>query len=51
MKLSYDGLNDRQSWGRAGIELPAYCPAELAERTKAAPVWAHFGIGNIFRIF
>ena len=23
----------------------------LAERTIAAPVWVHFGIGNIFRIF
>lgn len=51
MKLTYDGLKDRQSWAQAGIELPAYDPAGLAERTKEAPVWVHFGIGNIFRIF
>lgn len=51
MKLTYDGLRDREAWAGAGIELPAYDPAELAERTKADPMWVHFGIGNIFRIF
>lgn len=51
MKLTYDGLKDRQGWAKAEIALPNYDPAQLAERTKAAPVWVHFGIGNIFRIF
>ena len=51
MKLTYEGLKDRASWEAAGIELPSYDPAELSERTKKAPVWVHFGIGNIFRIF
>ena len=51
MKLTYDGLRDREAWAGAGIALPAYDPAGLAERTKADPVWVHFGIGNIFRIF
>ena len=51
MKLTYKGLSDVKSWEKAGIELPAYNPEELAERTKKNPVWAHFGIGNIFRIF
>lgn len=51
MKLTFDGLKDRQTWAQAGIELPGYDPAQLALRTKEAPVWVHFGIGNIFRIF
>ncbi|MBQ9065446.1 MAG: mannitol dehydrogenase family protein [Blautia sp.] len=51
MKLTYEGLKDRASWEAAGIVLPDYDPAELSERTKKAPVWVHFGIGNIFRIF
>lgn len=51
MKLTYNGLRDRARWADAGIALPAYDPAGLAERTKADPVWVHFGIGNIFRIF
>ncbi len=51
MKLNYEGLRRRQDWEAAGIRLPDYDPAQLAERTKAAPVWVHFGIGNIFRFF
>lgn len=51
MKLTKDGLNDRQSWAKAGIGLPAYDSAQLAQRTKESPIWVHFGIGNIFRIF
>ena len=51
MKLTYDGLKNRQDWGQAEIELPVYDPIQLARRTKEAPVWVHFGIGNIFRIF
>lgn len=51
MKLTYEGLTDRKGWERAETALPAYDPAALAERTKKAPVWVHFGIGNIFRIF
>ncbi len=51
MKLTYEGIRCRQEWEAAGIRLPDYDPAQLAERTKRAPVWAHFGIGNIFRFF
>ncbi len=51
MKLNYDGLKDRQAWEEAGVLLPSYDPAVLAERTRKNPVWVHFGIGNIFRIF
>lgn len=51
MKLTYDGLKDTQAWNQAGIALPEYAPDQLARRTREAPLWVHFGIGNIFRIF
>ena len=51
MKLSYEGLKDRAAWESAGVSLPDYDAAALAERTKRDPMWVHFGIGNIFRIF
>ncbi len=51
MKLTYKGLSDVEGWKKAGIELPPYDPQELAKKTKANPLWVHFGIGNIFRIF
>ena len=37
--------------GKAGIKLPSYDVEKVAEDTKKSPVWVHFGIGNIFRIF
>ena len=51
MKLTLHDLKNQSAWERAGIALPSYDPAALAERTKAAPAWVHMGIGNIFRIF
>lgn len=51
MKLTLEGLKNRQAWERAGIRLPSYDAAEIALRTGKAPIWVHFGVGNIFRIF
>ena len=51
MKLTLEGIKDKQAWNRAGIGLPSYDLETLAQRTTEAPVWVHFGIGNIFRIF
>ena len=51
MQLTIRGLADAAAWERAGVALPPYDPADLARRTVASPRWAHFGIGNIFRIF
>lgn len=51
MKLTLEGIKEKQMWNQAGIELPSYHVTELAQRTKEAPTWVHFGIGNIFRIF
>ena len=51
MKMTFEGLQNVRDWQAARVALPPYDAAALAERTKAAPVWAHFGIGNIFRVF
>ncbi len=49
MKLSLESIKDKEAW--AGYHLPEYDPQVIAENTKAAPQWLHFGPGNIFRIF
>ena len=51
MKLTLEGLKDKSLWEAAGIGLPKYDTRAVAEETKQAPVWVHFGAGNIFRIF
>ena len=51
MKLSLEGLKDRKAWQAVGITLPTYDIEKVAAETKKAPVWVHFGAGNIFRIF
>ena len=51
MKLTLEGLKETSSWEKAGVELPKYDPAVVAENTKKCPTWVHFGIGNIFRMF
>lgn len=51
MKLTRDGLKDQTGYEKAGIRLPGYDVALMAEKTRTSPQWVHFGIGNIFRIF
>ena len=51
MKLTFEGIKDTAAWQSAGIKLPEYDVQAAAEKAKAHPVWAHFGAGNIFRIF
>lgn len=51
MKLTLEGLKDKELWEDSGISLPSYDMEQVAEATKKAPVWVHFGAGNIFRIF
>ena len=39
-------------YGRNGVfSVPTYNVEEVAEKAVEAPRWAHFGIGNIFRVF
>ena len=51
LKLNYESLKDKSNWEKIGVSLPNYDIKELSEKTKQNPIWVHFGIGNIFRIF
>ena len=51
MKLTLDGLKKTEQWQEANIQIPNYNVEDVIERTKENPIWIHFGIGNIFRIF
>ena len=51
MKLTLNGIKETAAWEAAGIKLPSYSIEQVAGETKKAPVWVHFGAGNIFRIF
>nr|MBQ8253122.1 mannitol dehydrogenase family protein [Lachnospiraceae bacterium] len=51
MKLSEQGLLNRQQWEEKGYALPQYDRVAVAEATRENPFWIHFGPGNIFRAF
>ena len=51
MKLSYEGLQDQEAWAGSGIKLPGFDWKAMVAETMQAPVWIHFGAGNIFRGF
>ena len=51
MQLSYVGLRDRAGWEKIGVKLPKHDWKAMCEETAKAPVWVHFGAGNIFRGF
>ena len=51
MDMKRSSLADRAAWAKAGVAMPQYDVSAMAERTKAEPIWVHFGAGNIFRGF
>ncbi len=51
MKLNNEGLKYTKEWEALGYDLPQFNRDEMIEKTKKAPVWIHFGAGNIFRAF
>jgi len=51
MNVNLKSLRDKAEWEAAAVELPKYDVANMAAKTKAAPIWMHFGAGNIFRGF
>ena len=51
MKLSYQGIQDLRNYNMTGVKLPDYDWQQMAQKTAQAPVWVHFGAGNIFRGF
>lgn len=51
MKVNLQELRNTAGWKKAGVCLPRYDVAEMREKTHNAPIWVHFGAGNIFRAF
>ena len=51
MKVSLETLKDRSGWEKAGVRLPAFDVEQMRRKTDEAPLWVHFGAGNIFRAF
>lgn len=51
MKLTKEGILDRERWIESGISLPEYNIEDMVSRTENSPEWVHFGAGNIFRGF
>lgn len=51
MKLSLQGIKDREAWEAKGYRLPKYDIEKMREETKENPFWIHFGAGNLFRAF
>lgn len=51
MKLCSEGLKNRQEWIARGYRLPEFDREAVRAKTEEAPVWLHFGAGNIFRAF
>lgn len=48
MKLTLEGIKNREAWEKAGITLPGYDVEKVSEKARKEPEWVHFGIGNIF---
>lgn len=51
MKLTDLQNQISSDWEQKGYLLPKYNRDEVKSATKSAPVWVHFGAGNIFRAF
>ncbi len=51
MKLNEQGLRNRAAWEARGYRLPAFDRRDVAAATAKAPVWVHFGNGNLFKAF
>ena len=51
MRLTDEGLKDRQVWLKQGYALPEFDRESLRQATLKTPRWIHFGAGNLFRAF
>ena len=51
MKLSISELKNKTFWQSKGYVLPNFDIEKVRENTLKAPIWLHFGAGNIFRAF
>lgn len=51
MKLTEAGIQDQKPWEQQGCQMFHFNRAAMIQNTLKAPVWMHFGAGNIFRAF
>ena len=51
MKLTLQGLQEKEQWKNAGIGLPSYDIEKWQKRQRKTRCGYIFGAGNIFRIF
>ena len=51
MKLTLEGIKEKERWNDIGIKLPEYDVSAVKTVTAENPEWVHFGAGNIFRGF
>ena len=51
LALNEKGLSTRYEWEAKGYDLPRFDRIRMIAETRKAPVWVHFGAGNIFRAF
>lgn len=51
MRLNENGLENREKWIQRGYRLPMFDRSRVTAVTQQAPVWIHFGAGNIFKAF
>ena len=51
LRLTRAGLRDAAGWNKIGVKTPSFDLEQMEENTRQAPVWLHFGAGNIFRAF
>lgn len=51
MKMTLEGIRDAAAWEKAQVKLPGFDIEAMRKATAEAPVWVHFGAGNIFRGF
>ena len=50
MKLTLNGIKEHEAWKKRGFS-SSYDVEKIYAKAKEAPVWVHFGIGNIFGVF
>ena len=51
MKVNLQTIQETAFWEKAGVRLPRFDVSAMREATKKAPIWVHFGAGNIFRAY
>ncbi|MCI1858815.1 MAG: mannitol dehydrogenase family protein [Sporolactobacillus sp.] len=49
VKITDDYLKSKNAFAKVGIKVPTFDQEAVKKATAAAPIWIHFGGGNIFR--